>query len=200
MERIMENKKEDRRIRKTKKLLTDSLAALLAEKPLKSITVRELAEIADINRGTFYLHYRDVYDMVDKLETEAFERFNEIINSYEPSYEQESFQTFLTEFFEFLADNSLLAKCLIGRNGDAAFVEKLKAALRDKYVARVYSDLKVKDDVEFAYLYHFIEMGSVGICEAWLNGGMKESPRKIAEITENMILSVISSVDESKLL
>lgn len=196
----MENKKEDRRIRKTKKMLTDSLAALLAEKPLKSITVRELAEIADINRGTFYLHYRDVYDMVDKLETEAFERFNEIINSYEPSYEQESFQTFLTEFFEFLADNSLLAKCLIGRNGDAAFVEKLKAALRDKYVAKVYSDLKIKDDVEFAYLYHFIEMGSVGICETWLNGGMKESPRKIAEITENMILSVISSVDESKLL
>ena len=120
------SKKVDRRIRKTKKLLINSLAALLEEKPLKNITVRELAELSDINRGTFYLHYRDVYDMVDKLETEAFERFNEIVSNYEPSYEQETFLTFLTELFEFLADNSLLAKSLIGKNGDAAFVDKLK--------------------------------------------------------------------------
>lgn len=193
---IEASKKVDRRIRKTKKLLINSLAALLEEKPLKNITVRELAELSDINRGTFYLHYRDVYDMVDKLETEAFERFNEIVSNYEPSYEQETFLTFLTELFEFLADNSLLAKSLIGKNGDAAFVDKLKITLREKYVARIYSDLNIKDKVKFEYLCHFIEMGSVGICDAWLNGGMKEAPRKMAEITENMILSAIASLTE----
>lgn len=192
------SKKEDRRIRKTKQLLINSLAALLDKKPLKNITVRELAELSDINRGTFYLHYRDVYDMVDKLETEAFMRFNEIVSNYEPSYEEETFTGFLTELFEFLADNSLLAKSLIGKNGDAAFVDKLKTTLREKYVARVYSDLNIKDNIKFEYMCHFIEMGSVGICEAWLSGGMKESPRKMAEITENMILSAIVSITEPK--
>ena len=84
----------------------------------------------------------------------------------------------------------------IGKNGDAAFVDKLKITLREKYVARIYSDLNIKDKVKFEYLCHFIEMGSVGICDAWLNGGMKEAPRKMAEITENMILSAIASLTE----
>ena len=178
------------------KLLINSLAALLEEKPLKNITVRELAELSDINCGTFYLHYRDVYDMVDKLETEAFERFNEIVSNYEPSYEQETFLTFLTELFEFLADNSLLAKSLIGKTVMPPLLTSLKSHCAKKYVARIYSDLNIKDKVKFEYLCHFIEMGSVGICDAWLNGGMKEAPRKMAEITENMILSAIVSLTE----
>lgn len=66
---------KDRRVRKTKKLLENALAELLSEKPLKSITVREIAERADINRGTFYLHYKDVYDMAEKIQNEIFGKF-----------------------------------------------------------------------------------------------------------------------------
>lgn len=39
-------------------------------KPSKSISVRELAERADINRGTFYIHYQDVNDLLQRLEDE----------------------------------------------------------------------------------------------------------------------------------
>ena len=60
----------DRRIRKTKQQLRQSLTALLKEKPIQDITVRELADLADINRGTFYLHYRDVYDLLNQIEEE----------------------------------------------------------------------------------------------------------------------------------
>ncbi len=53
----------DRRKRKTKALLRQTLTRLLLEKDLKDITISELTELADINRGTFYLHYRDIYDL-----------------------------------------------------------------------------------------------------------------------------------------
>ena len=55
----MEQSSTDRRVRKTKKQLRLALMELLAEKSAKSISVRELTERADINRGTFYIHYRD---------------------------------------------------------------------------------------------------------------------------------------------
>ena len=58
----MEGHKEDRRIRRTKKLLKQALAQLMDEKEFKDITVRDITERADLNRGTFYLHYRDVYE------------------------------------------------------------------------------------------------------------------------------------------
>ena len=55
-------KKEDRRVRRTKKLLSQGLIELMQQKQVKDITVRELADLVDVNRGTFYLYYRDIFD------------------------------------------------------------------------------------------------------------------------------------------
>ena len=70
----MEQSSTDRRVRKTKKQLRLALMELLAEKSAKSISVRELTERADINRGTFYIHYRDVGDLLQRLEDEMADR------------------------------------------------------------------------------------------------------------------------------
>ena len=63
----MDGKKVDRRVRKTKRQLRQALTVLLQEKPIKDITVREIADMVDINRGTFYLHYKDVFDMLEPV-------------------------------------------------------------------------------------------------------------------------------------
>ncbi|MGI6469353.1 MAG: TetR/AcrR family transcriptional regulator [Syntrophomonadaceae bacterium] len=71
------NKRLDRRVRKTKRILKDSLATLLLEKNLNNITVQELVNLADINRGTFYLHYRDLHDMLTQIEAEMLQEMEE---------------------------------------------------------------------------------------------------------------------------
>ena len=76
----MEPAKTDRRVRKTKTRLLNCLTELMKEKEVKDISVKELSDLADINRGTFYLHYRDVYDMLNKVEDELFSEFNEILD------------------------------------------------------------------------------------------------------------------------
>ena len=53
----MAAQKEDRRIRRTKRLLRQALAELMNEKDFKDITVKEITDRADLNRGTFYFHY-----------------------------------------------------------------------------------------------------------------------------------------------
>ena len=53
-------KKIDRRVRKTKQQLQDGFIYLRKQKDLKEITVKELCELTDLNRGTFYLHYKDI--------------------------------------------------------------------------------------------------------------------------------------------
>ena len=64
----MEHNEQDRRVRRTRKRLQEALAALMREKELKDITVRELTDLADVNRGTFYSHYKDLYDMREQVE------------------------------------------------------------------------------------------------------------------------------------
>lgn len=60
--------KVDRRVRKTKAALRAGLIKLMQEKSIREITVRELVDEVDINRSTFYLHYTDIYDMLNKIE------------------------------------------------------------------------------------------------------------------------------------
>ena len=56
--------------------------ALLKERPLKSITVTELAELADVNRATFYVHFQDVYDMFDQVKEEFCNICRELVDAH----------------------------------------------------------------------------------------------------------------------
>ena len=63
--------KTDARVRYTRMRLREAFLACLAEKPVSKITVKELCDMAEINRATFYKHYADPFDLLDKLEGEA---------------------------------------------------------------------------------------------------------------------------------
>ena len=71
-------KKEDRRVRRTRKLLTQALTDLMQRKQVNEITVKELTDAADMNRGTFYLYYKDIFDMIEKVEDQIFNKLNAI--------------------------------------------------------------------------------------------------------------------------
>ncbi|MBP2242148.1 AcrR family transcriptional regulator [Cytobacillus eiseniae] len=78
--------KKDLRIIKTKESLRHSLLALLKRKPLDTITIAELCREANINRGTFYLHYREVH--------EVFKEYLEVIvEDLKQSYEEPYYKT-----------------------------------------------------------------------------------------------------------
>ena len=63
-------KSGDQRTRMTKQLIRKAFMELLREKPIQSISIRELCGLAGINRGTFYTHYKDIYDLLEQIEEE----------------------------------------------------------------------------------------------------------------------------------
>ena len=104
----MECKSTDRRIRKTKRQLRAALTQLIAQKNVKDITVKELADAADINRGTFYIHYRDVYHLIEQTERDILEEFEALVQSYTENPQRRNSRQFLTNIFSFFADNSAI--------------------------------------------------------------------------------------------
>lgn len=72
----------DRRSDKTKKLLENALIKLIIEKGFDRISIKDLTEEADINRGTFYIHYKDKYDLLELKEEEVLKEFKEIFVIY----------------------------------------------------------------------------------------------------------------------
>lgn len=65
----------------TKQDIRDALTQLLLTEPFESISVSKLARKAGINRGTFYLHYLDKYDMMDKLKEETLADLNQLFEA-----------------------------------------------------------------------------------------------------------------------
>lgn len=60
----------DLRVERTQKNIKEAFLQLRAKKPIEKITVKELSEIAYINKATFYLHYKDIYDLSDRIEND----------------------------------------------------------------------------------------------------------------------------------
>lgn len=60
----------DKRIEKTRRGIFNAFIELRAKKPLERISVKEICELANINKSTFYAHYLDIYDLSDKIESE----------------------------------------------------------------------------------------------------------------------------------
>ena len=177
----------DRRVRKTRMQLRAGLTQLMREKAIKDITVRELAQLVDINRCTFYLHYRDIYDMVEQVEREGFEEFETLIQAHPPSELYDSSLPMLLDLFRFVQENSDLCAAFLGGNGDMAFFSKLIEMIRER-VLEYWRQEQKKDPEQYDYYFSFLASGFLGIIREWFSRDMKETPAQMATMAEQLVL------------
>ena len=186
----------DRRVRKTRRILRECLTRLLKEKKIQDITVRELAEMADINRGTFYLHYKDVFDLLEQIEQELTKELEEILDHHSVEELLSRPSLLFSDLYPAVQENADIITILIGENGDLNFVNRIKEILRDRCLKKwLTSNYSCSTDLLEAYSA-FISSSCVGIVQYWLETGMKESPQEMAAATEDFILRGIRVLEK----
>ena len=177
----------DRRVRKTKKQLRECLTRLLKEKKVQDITVRELTDMADLNRGTFYLHYRDVFDLLEKTENELLDEFNSLMYRHTAQDLTNNLAAVFVDIFHLVKDNSDLVYILLGENGDLNFVNRLKHLVREKCLQDWMEVFRSGNSAFFEAYYSFIVSGCGGLVQYWLQTGLTESPEELATLAEKII-------------
>ena len=178
-------KNMDRRVRKTRAQLRQGLAELLKEKSIKEITVKELVEKVDINRSTFYLHYADIYDMMEKIENELTREIEDLIHTHPVSPFNEDSFPFIEDIFSILAENRDICAALLGPRGDIGFLHHIEEML-SQYILTPLQ--RTQPDV--AYRYTFCVAGGMGLIKDWLSRGCPESPQDMARRTDDLIAGV----------
>ena len=165
--------------------LRQGLARLMQKKSIKEITVKELVDEVDINRSTFYLHYTDIYQMLEKIEEEAMADIREAMEGCPTDCtEREKIIPFLARFFSILDSNRDLSLALLGPNGDMDFVERIETLIASKFLKP--SSLPATD-TEIRYAYAFCLSGCIGMIKTWLSRTEHESPEAMAELTYHLI-------------
>lgn len=182
----MTEEKIDRRVRKTRAILRDGLADLLEQKNIHNIRVKELVDLADINRSTFYLHYTDIYDMLEKIEQELMADIDKAFEKH-PLGPEENTPLFIEDIFEILSKNRKICKALVGPNGDMAFVVRIEKIVGTHAVDAIAPRLKETSKNELRYIYAYCLNGCVGLIKDWLLSDSANSPQEMAAIMFRMV-------------
>jgi AcrR family transcriptional regulator len=182
--------KIDRRAKYTKMVLEESLITLMEKKDISKITIKEICEKADINRSTFYAHYRDQYDLLRKIENKFLAAIQAYLENFDKKYTEDI--VLITEkIFQYIRKNARICRLLLSERGDFTFQKKIMKLVYDLIISEITGNNKItKEDAE--YVYSFTVSGCVGFVQKWLDDGMKKSPRYMAETIVNLILGLIN--------
>ena len=137
---IQKNKKNDLRIQKTEQAIRNAFIELRAKKPLEKITVKELCELALINKSTFYTHYEDIYALSEAIEQETV---SSIIGGIDhlKDYTPDNSDAFTRELcLAFMSQISLI-KILFSGRGQSHLGSRLDYALKE-VIFRKYPEYK----------------------------------------------------------
>jgi len=173
--------KTDGRVRYTKRVVKDSLLQLLKEKPIQKVTVREICELAEINRATFYTHYRDAYDLLEQIENELFEDISSTVLA-----KQDEIDSLTQEIFVLIEKNIDLCKVLFSENGDKMFLRRIMDISRKKSISNWHKQYPQATRMELEFLYTFVSSGSTAVIEHWVRTGMKEAPLQLVDIAKKV--------------
>ena len=184
------------RVNTTKRLLRDALMELLRDKPLRSITVKELCARAKLNRGTFYAHYADVYDLMEQIEAEMEAEFLDALTPV-LTEEQMSPPRATKRVFECLEANADLCRVTLGPNGDRAFAIRLIRKGRvhcEESCRRQFPNADLRDIETY---FTFVTGGCIAMMERWLREGMKDSSAELASAAERIMECGIGFLEEA---
>ena len=169
--------KTDPRIRYTRSIIQTSFLELLRQNPEENITVREICEKAEINRSTFYKHYRDCYDLINHMKEDILKQYDEML----AGMKARGVQMTLTAILLMLRDNAALFRAFRRSGGEHNFANQL--------AGRCFSfmDLHISIDPALGWsesqkemAYSFLIGGTSGIIEYWLKNDCMEQPEQVA--------------------
>ena len=194
----MATNENDSRVKRTKKLIRQGLTQLAKEKSINKITVKELTDFIGINRGTFYLHYKDVSDLVDVIENDLYNEFNEIIDSISPQSIVADPVGVLEHLCTFISENADVCGILLCEHGDAEFIYKFGTLMNDKCL-NIFSTFYPNMNMDiYNQTYQYCKYGSVGLIRCWLIENPHWTPRETAELLFRLISTGVYSIVDEK--
>ncbi|MCF7754643.1 TetR/AcrR family transcriptional regulator [Paenibacillus xylanexedens] len=178
----------DPRVLRTRQLIRGAFVELLQEMDIEKLSVNKIAERATINRVTFYLHYRDITDMMEKMADEMIEHIERIVDEYAPHFEKQRTEEawpVLVKLLEHFADNASFYQVVLATKRTPIFTERLLKLLSTLVKAKI-DRVEIEDELEESGIHKEIAIwyGSsalIGTIVSWLRNDMPYSPHFLAK-------------------
>ncbi|WP_462411615.1 TetR/AcrR family transcriptional regulator [Neobacillus sp. Marseille-QA0830] len=171
--------KIDRRIAKSQVAIKNAVTELMSEKSFDDITIQDIADRANVNRGTIYLHYTDKYDLLDKMIEEHMNNLRELCQSAADM----TFQEGNYVWFEYFENHYLFFSTMLASKGAPYFRCRFLDLVIEEYQAEVDVTGGNNEGLNQEVILQFFGSAIVGAVEWWFKKGMPLPARVMAEQT-----------------
>lgn len=187
-------KAEYRSAIRSRKLINDALADLLTEKPFDKITVTDVVTRADINRGTFYAHYKDIPDVVDHLIQQTFSAIREAMMSTVAT-DAKPEHTLLSTIQKLLEEDMSFYRKILNSSASAIMQEQLVAVVTE-FMLEHKDQFYPGSQEEYKIAIRFCAGGLSNLYRDWFSGKLSITLSELTDVARNMISRIITGTTD----
>lgn len=175
---------ENQRITLSKKMLKDALLALLKERSLMDISIKELCDRSGVNRSTFYRHYDNLYDLLSEIVEDIFSLVS-VVNDHTFENPQNA-SDYISDTLSFFRDHDEYDPLI----SSESFAMDLLSKRMEEAILRYSS---IKNSRYSRYLIRYLLSGSYSIIKDWIKSGRKEDVKVISDIIYTFTSNTVRS-------
>ncbi|WP_433940091.1 TetR/AcrR family transcriptional regulator [Paenibacillus lautus] len=170
--------KVDRRILKTQEALRKAVIELMADKNFDDITIQDIADQANLNRGTIYLHYQDKYDLLNQIMEAQIQELKEM-DTWACEME---WADALVPYFEYFEKNYVLFSTMLASKGaPSSFRTRLLTSFMEGFKGEIDKESGKNAELHEDVMLQYAGTAYVGVIEWWIRNGMPYSPQVMAK-------------------
>ena len=164
----MAKNSDDRRARRSRRLLKESLLVLMKRKAFSQISVRDVTDEADMNRGTFYLHYTGTVELLQSLEADLLQELEALIDAHlQETVDRGSVRPLLEPLLDFVVERQETWAVLLDEDDASGISQGLQRLIRKKGAGVVETWFHPQNSQLGDYLLTFLAWGFIGLLKEW---------------------------------
>ncbi|WP_298824899.1 TetR/AcrR family transcriptional regulator [uncultured Planococcus sp.] len=182
---------------KTREKIQQQFLQLLKDKNFMKVSVQDIATAANINRGTFYLHYLDKYDLLDQMEENLLAGLEMHLELLQPDFllseaAKGHTSNHAVEVFRYIQLNADAFQVFLGSNNHVGFHKRLKLFFVEHFLEKMMKNENFFKGatVPHDYLSSFATSAFLGLVEQWLDNELVETPTEMAEMYIQIIFFI----------
>lgn len=179
-------RRPDRRVAKTKKSIRKAFIELLADKDFNDITIKEIAEVADINRKTFYNYYAGVHELLEEIENDMVSKFEATLSDFDFYNDIRRPKRTFMRLSESVDEEYVLFQKMFASKSNSQIKEKITSVIVEKTINYLHEKYELdREVVEIVTVY--VSAGIMAVYQQWLGGEKKMHIDEVSAILANII-------------
>ena len=178
-------RKSDARVRYTQRVIRESFLSLLRQKPINKITVKEVCELAELNRATFYAHYNDCFALMESIEQELLQAFGQslcLIDGFDVS-------ALIAAIYAMVEQHGDACRVLVFGGASPSVLGRMIDLAKDSSIAAWKRQLSHATHAELEMLYTHLSNGLMNVV---VDGYDKYSREEVISFVNRIVRSSLS--------